>query len=165
MFLYLYKDFYQLASYVTINISSPNTPGLRELQNADFLRELFSELKKINKLDKLCVKLSPDLSNRDLASQLEVVKEFNLGGVIGTNTTSDHSFEKGGLSGKPLFKKSYDFLRQVCENLQDSSTTVVGCGGISQKEDITKLSQLGINHFQIYTSFVYQGPRILKKLL
>lgn len=163
-YIYLYKEFYQLATYVTINISSPNTPGLRELQNAGFLRELFGELRKINELDKLCVKLSPDLSEEDLASQLEVVKEFNLGGVIGTNTTSDHGFDKGGLSGKPLFNKSYQFLKQVCENLEGCPTTIVGCGGISNKQDLLKLSQLGIDHFQIYTSFVYQGPQILRKL-
>ena len=164
-YIFLYKEFYELADYMTINISSPNTPGLRELQNPEFLNSLFNEISKISSLDKLCVKLSPDLSESDLFSQLEVIKDCGLGAVIGTKTTSDHSFEKGGLSGKPLYSKSRDFLAKVSECLAGSSTQVIGCGGISSQKEIAELSQLGIDHFQIYTSFVYQGPAVIKKLL
>ena len=167
-YVLLYKGFLELSDYITINISSPNTPGLRELQNPIFLNELFMELKKISgdkKLSKLCVKLSPDLKKKDLESQLNVFKEFEVGAVIGTNTTIDHSYDKGGLSGTPLFKKSLSFLEKVTEQLKESETMIIGCGGISSQSEIQKLQTLGINHFQIYTSFVYQGPAIINKLL
>ena len=170
---------YPFASYVTVNISSPNTPELRSLQFGSFLSELLSRLKErqdelANRYDRyvpLVIKIAPDLNISEIKSISEAVLEINLDGIIATNTTVDHSpvvdfkhsKEEGGLSGAPLFESSIKVISALYK-LLGNKIPIIGVGGIMTAEDAEKIFSSGAKLIQIYSGFIYHGPNLIKRI-
>ena len=167
------------ADYFTINLSSPNTPGLRSLQHGDALRSLLSRLKERqlqlagqSQPVPLMLKVAPDLSSDDIAQIAEQVVACAFDGVIATNTTLSreavaehpHAMETGGLSGQPLADRSVEVVRQLRSVLPEGMA-LVGVGGISTESQARDILQAGAQALQIYTSFIYNGPKIVHKLV
>ncbi len=170
---------YPYASYVTINISSPNTPGLRQLQYGEALNELLSALKKMQaelaerygKYVPLLVKIAPDLSREEVKNMAQIILQQQMDGVIATNTTisrtnlpaQPHSDETGGLSGKPLFAQALTIVQALSEELQ-GKIPVIAVGGIMSVADAQLMIQAGASLVQIYTGWVYHGPKLITDL-
>ena len=167
------------ADYFTINLSSPNTPGLRSLQHGDALRSLLSRLKERqlqlagqSQPVPLMLKVAPDLSSDDVAQIAEQVVACAFDGVIATNTTVSreavaehpHAIETGGLSGQPLADRSVEVVRQLRSVLPEGMA-LVGVGGISTESQARDMLQAGAQALQIYTSFIYNGPKMVQKLV
>ena len=163
------------ADYITVNISSPNTPGLRSLHSRENFFPLFRAINHIREKEKffnpIFIKLSPD-EHKDVISEItKAIKEFNFDGVITSNTTIERSnliFQSkvdlsGGLSGKPLLKKSNELLSLV--HSREPELLKIGVGGVHNKESFNMKLEKGASLVQIYTSFIYHGPKIIKKLL
>lgn len=163
------------ADYITVNISSPNTPGLRSLHSKENFLPLFKAISHVreteNFLNPIFIKLSPD-EHIDVISEItKAIKEFNFDGVITSNTTIDKSnliFQSkadlsGGLSGKPLLEKSNELLSLV--HSREPELLKIGVGGVHNKESFDMKFEKGASLVQIYTSFIYHGPKIIKKLL
>ena len=163
------------ADYITLNISSPNTPGLRSLHSKENFLPLFKAISHVreteNFLNPIFIKLSPD-EHIDVISEItKAIKEFNFDGVITSNTTIDKSnliFQSkadlsGGLSGKPLLEKSNELLSLV--HSREPELLKIGVGGVHNKESFDMKLEKGASLVQIYTSFIYHGPKIIKKLL
>ena len=163
------------ADYITVNISSPNTPGLRSLHSKENFLPLFKAISHVreteNFLNPIFIKLSPD-EHIDVISEItKAIKEFNFDGVITSNTTIDKSnliFQSkadlsGGLSGKPLLEKSNELLSLV--HSREPELLKIGVGGVHNKESFDMKLEKGASLVQIYTSFIYHGPKIIKKLL
>lgn len=171
------KVFAPVADYLVINVSSPNTPGLRLMQQKDMLKKLLTEVVKVNRsLDfpkPIFLKLSPDLSASELKDVCATIKrkECKVDGLIISNTTIDRSMvlhspmasEEGGLSGKPLKEKSTRMIEDAYK-LTDGKFVIIGVGGISSGQDAFEKILAGASAVQIYTSFVYQGPPIVTNL-
>ena len=162
-----------LFDYVTINVSSPNTKNLRDLQKPELLEKILKNVKSINVSLKspvpIFIKIAPDLYKNNIIEILNVCEENGVSGLIATNTTissktlkTPTSFE-GGLSGKPLLKPSNNILRLLAKK-KNASTALIGVGGIFSATDIYEKIRLGASAVQIYTSFVYNGPRHVKKM-
>jgi len=179
----LFHIFAPLADYLVINVSSPNTEGLRSLQARQALRALLSPLiaekqaflaigrDPKQKSLPLLVKLSPDLEDNQLDDALEVILEVGVDGVIATNTTVDHhtavskiAFETGGLSGLPLRSRAINMVHQIHSRTQ-GKLPVIGVGGVDSPESARKMLDAGANLVQIYTGLVYQGPGLVRKIL
>lgn len=163
----LYKTFAPVSDYLVINISSPNTPGLRDLQSTSFLDELFKELKPLReKFSRpLFLKLAPDLHFDELVEVLEKVKEYKLAGVIATNTTIMKDLGEGGISGKLLSTRAREFRHKVLEVMRETPNhEVIGVGGISSYQDLREFWAHGGNVVQLYSAFIYQGPSVLEKM-
>ena len=167
------------ADYFTINLSSPNTPGLRSLQHGDALRSLLSRLKERqlqlagqSQPVPLMLKVAPDLSSDDIAQIAEQVVACAFDGVIATNTTLSreavaehpHAIETGGLSGQPLADRSVEVVRQLRSVLPEDMA-LVGVGGIGTESQARDMLQAGAQALQIYTSFIYNGPKMVHKLV
>ena len=167
------------ADYFTISLSSPNTPGLRSLQHGDALRSLLSRLKERqlqlagqSQPVPLMLKVAPDLSSDDVAQIAEQVVACAFDGVIATNTTVSreavaehpHAIETGGLSGQPLADRSVEVVRQLRSVLPEGMA-LVGVGGISTESQARDMLQAGAQALQIYTSFIYNGPKMVHKLV
>ena len=168
---------YPVADYIAVNVSSPNTPGLRNLQQADHLRDLLSALQERNyelsggaKLKALLVKLSPDLHDDDLESIVEVIIDTNAAGIIATNTTvgREHlrtpaarvaAYGTGGLSGAPLKEQSNRLIAKLF-HLTEGKVPLIGVGGIFDAHDAWDKICAGASLLQLYTGFIYQGPGI-----
>ncbi len=176
-YLFVMKRVLPYASYITINISSPNTEGLRDLQHGEYLRTLLRELKKEQaqyktKYVPLLVKISPDLTSHEVSQMAEIFLAENIDGVIATNTTTsrngvEHSSfaaELGGLSGKPLLLPSTMILQQFHQLLQQK-IPIIGCGGIASVDDAKEKIHAGASLVQIYTGFIYQGPGLVRALV
>jgi dihydroorotate dehydrogenase len=163
----LLRDF---ADYITLNVSSPNTPGLRELQEPEKLSELLYAInKKAGTARKpLIVKISPDLSGAELKAILAVCEENGVSGIIATNTTLDHSSipppldQAGGLSGAPLRNKSTALVREIAAR---SMIPVIAAGGIFDAESAQEKFYAGAALIQLYTGFVYRGPQLLREIM
>lgn len=161
---FLYWRFYDVSDYLVINISSPNTPGLRDLQKQDALKSILDSL--VDLRDKnpvpLYVKLSPDLNYDDLPGIVQLAKEYKLEGLIATNTTIMEDRGVGGISGKLLRSRAKKLRGALLELLRDEpSIQLIGVGGISCFDDLWDFWKQGGKVVQIYTSFIYQGPQIL----
>jgi dihydroorotate dehydrogenase len=170
---------YAHASYVTVNISSPNTPGLRALHENSALEGLLSGLKveqarlaqKHGKYTPLVVKLSPDLAAGDLARVARSLIAHRIDGVIATNTTVDRSAvkgmagadEAGGLSGRPLMEKSSAVIRVLARQL-DGALPIIGTGGIMSGADAKAKIDAGATLVQIYSGLVYRGPALIAEI-
>jgi len=170
-----FKKVAAYADYISVNISSPNTPGLRSLHSKENFLPLFKAINHARETEKfsnpIFIKLSPD-ENIDVISEItKGVKEFNFDGVIASNTTveksnlevSSNADLSGGLSGKPLLEKSNELLRLVHSN--EPELLKIGVGGVHNKESFNMKLENGASLVQIYTSFIYHGPEIMKKLL
>lgn len=183
-YLICLKKAYQLADYITINISSPNTKNLRSLQGKDQLQQLLETLKaeqivlaeKHQKYTPLVVKLAPDMSEEELLESIEVIKAVKLDGVIGTNTTLSrvevqgfaNADEAGGLSGGPLTERSTQVVKTLTAHLPES-IPVIAAGGIMNGDDAVEKIKAGAKLVQIYSGFIYGGTGLIedvnKKLL
>ena len=171
---------YNFATYITINISSPNTPGLRSLQYGDALNELLSSLKteqttlaeKYGKYVPIAVKIAPDLTEPEVESIAECLIANNIDGVIATNTTLsregveglEHGEEMGGLSGEPVKEKSTQVIKLLAKAL-DNKLPIIGVGGISNGADAKEKIDAGAKLVQVYTGFIYQGPELIKNVV
>lgn len=169
-----------LADYITINISSPNTPKLRELFNANYLDEMLATLKqKQNELNTqnkkqvpLLLKLSPDLSEPLLQTTLDCIMKYHIDGVIATNTTTErplpkhckHLKETGGLSGSPLFNMSYTMVQNI-HQYTHGELPIIAVGGITHPEQAHAYLDAGARLLQIYTGFIYHGPKLIREIL
>lgn len=167
---------YPLADYVTVNISSPNTPGLRSLQYGEALKDLLKPLKEAQarladlhqRYVPLVVKVAPDMNDEELQSLATTLRELKLDGVIATNTTLDktavaglkHGDEQGGLSGRPLTQASCLITRKLAEALE-GELPIIGVGGIFSAEDAVERIKAGASLIQIYTGFIYRGPGLI----
>lgn len=166
-YAYLYEYFADVADYLVINISSPNTPGLRDLQTKEAFRDIcqaIDEKRKVNSKP-LYLKIAPDLGDDNINNMVDLAKEFKLSGIIATNTTVQHSYDKGGLSGDYIKEISSSIRKQVCEAAREQkSLSVIGVGGISSFEEILEFWKQGGSFTQIYSSFIFQGPKLLKDI-
>jgi dihydroorotate dehydrogenase len=161
----LYQKFAPVADYLVINVSSPNTPGLRDLLKDAGLRQIFEAVdsERLKNKKPLLVKVSPDMALEELSSVVALVNEFKLDGIIATNTTIMKERGEGGISGKLLTKKARetrDFLLKEIRQTH-SQIDLIGVGGISSFEDLMDFWRAGGKLAQIYSSFIFQGPAFL----
>lgn len=161
----LYEKFADHCDYMVVNVSSPNTPGLRDLQQESALAEIFESLASIrqSKPSPLFLKVAPDLPEDGLDSCVNIAKKFNLSGLIATNTTIMPEIGQGGVSGQLLAQKSKEVRRYLLEQLAETpDIALIGVGGVSSFDDLWEFWRLGGKAMQVYTSFIYQGPELLK---
>lgn len=150
------------ADYLVVNVSSPNTPGLRDLQAVDSLRPILEAAQRAadtsaRRRVPVLVKIAPDLTDDDVRAVCDLVSELDLAGVVATNTTIDHDHGPGGLSGPPVRARALDVVRIVRGEL-GPDRVVIGVGGISTPEDASALLDGGADLVQAYTAFIYNGP-------
>ncbi|TMM53230.1 quinone-dependent dihydroorotate dehydrogenase [Maribacter algarum] len=179
-YLICFDALFPYVDYFAVNVSSPNTPGLRELQDKEPLKALLHELKKENlkfpesrrKGKPILLKIAPDLTDDQLLDIIEIVEETKIDGVIATNTTiardnlkSDlvSTEEKGGLSGKPLTKRSTEVIRFLAEK-SGKAFPIIGVGGIHSAADALEKLEAGADLVQLYTGFIYEGPSLIKRI-
>ncbi len=174
------KRVYPLADYVTVNISSPNTQNLRQLQETSALRRLLEVLVEAREQLKtqhrryvpMAVKIAPDLEREDVFHIAELLLEYKIDGVIATNTTMDrrwvegqkHANEQGGLSGTPVRAQSTVIIRWLSEALK-GSLPIIGVGGINSTQDVVEKKKAGASLVQLYTGLIYRGPILVEELL
>ena len=179
-YLFCLRAVYAKAHYVTVNVSSPNTQGLRELQSEDALAPLLSSLKteqarlaqQHGRYVPLVVKISPDLPDNDLVAIARQLVAQQIDGVIATNTTiardviaeQHHAMEVGGLSGGPLRDKATHAIRQLARTL-DGALPIIGVGGILSGEDAREKVAAGASLLQIYTGLIYRGPELVAECI
>lgn len=161
----LYDKFHSIADYLVVNISSPNTPGLRDLQKTEEMKVLFDGLKDRRK-DHPCplyLKISPDVAMEDLTGIVELCANYDLTGIIATNTTIMPDLGNGGISGKLVKERSKNIRNEVLRIIKanDYPLQVIGVGGVDCFEDLHDFWKHGGKCMQLYTSFIYQGPRVL----
>ena len=166
----------QVVDYFVVNVSSPNTPGLRELQEKESLRKIFSELQNLNKNNKpILLKIAPDLETSALDDIISLTQEVKIDGLVSSNTTLDRSLlntsnlEKasaigaGGLSGQPLFEKSNQVLSYLYKGI-GNRLPIIASGGIFKGEDAQAKLNQGASLVQIWTGFIYEGPTMVKNI-
>ena len=168
---------FDVVDYFVVNVSSPNTPGLRELQEKEPLKHILNTLQNKNLKHgisrPILLKIAPDLTNEQLDDIVEIVQETKIAGVIATNTTisrenlaSGESLktEMGGLSGKPLTSRSTEVIRYLSQK-SNQSFPIIGVGGIHSAQDAQEKLNAGAALVQLYTGFVYEGPGLVKRIL
>lgn len=173
-----FEKLYPYVDYFVINVSSPNTPGLRELQDKEPLIKILNGLQYVNKFKSktkpIFLKIAPDLTNTQLDDIIEIVKETRISGVIATNTTvgreglslNETALKKighGGLSGKPLKNRSTEVVRYLAEK-SEKSFAIIAVGGILSPEDALEKIAAGADLVQIYTGLIYKGPSLIKQI-
>lgn len=165
---------YDYVDYFVVNVSSPNTPNLRALQDKEPLTQLLQTLQDKNttkqKQKPILLKIAPDLTDEQLLDIIDIVKETKIAGVIATNTTisrdglqSVNKIEMGGLSGKPLTKRSTEVIRFLSEK-SNKAFPIIGVGGIHTAEDAIEKLEAGASLVQLYTGFIYEGPALIKAI-
>ena len=173
-YIYGIKFFSNHVSYITINISSPNTPGLRELHIEKNLKDLLEKIKNLKTNNEiaevpLLIKISPDVNDDDLSIMCDIFLEFNVDGIIISNTTLERPFKgfgenlEGGLSGELLYQTSTNQLKKVYEYTK-GQIPLIGVGGISSAKDAYNKIRNGASLVQLYTGIVYHGPGLIKKM-
>ena len=163
----LIRKFKDSSDYLTINISSPNTPNLRDLQNEKFISELFSMAKEITEKP-IFLKIAPDMEVEAAINLCKTAVESGAAGIIATNTTIDYSLVEGaqdfgGLSGACLTEKSYNIFKEIAKELF-GKTILISVGGISDGKEAYKRLKAGASLVQIYTGFIFQGPSMVRKI-
>lgn len=169
-----YEALYPYVDYFVVNVSSPNTPNLRELQDKEPLKNLLNALQQKNALQAspkpILLKIAPDLTDEQLLDIIDIVKETNIAGVIATNTTierknlqSSNQKETGGLSGKPLSKRSTEVIRFLSQK-SDNAFPIIGVGGIHSAEDALEKLDAGASLVQLFTGFIYEGPDLIRSI-
>ena len=168
-YLHSFRRLRSFADYVVLNVSSPNTPGLRSLQASEALSGLLESVQDENRGNKpLLVKISPDLSPEEIEGVIATCEAHAVSAMIATNSTIDHSAipqekdQSGGLSGLPLLEKSTGLVRAITSR---SSIPVIGCGGISDVESARQKMAAGAKLLQVYTGFIYRGPRLIREIV
>jgi len=167
-YVYSFRKLESYADYLVLNVSSPNTPGLRSLQMAGSLAELLGAIEKQNATRKpVLVKIAPDISMEELEAITETCETQGVAGVIATNTTVDHSpvraseNQEGGLSGAPLREKSTAIVRTIARS---GRLPVIGCGGIMDASSAQEKFDAGAQLVQIYTGLIYRGPTLIREI-
>ncbi len=175
---YCFETLFPYVDYFVVNVSSPNTPDLRALQEKEPLEKLLSHLQKLNHQKSapkpVLLKIAPDLSNEQLDDILDIVNSTKIAGVIATNTTisrknlrttesSIQAIGNGGLSGKPLKQRSTEIIRYLHE-ASDGKLFIIGVGGIASPEDAIEKINAGAALVQIYTGMIYEGPALIRKI-
>jgi len=174
-YLQCIKDVQSFASYITINISSPNTPGLRDFHDENSLKNLLktiTEFTQKNKIQKpLALKVSPDIEESEIGYIIELIKKFRISGVVISNTTDKnrenlkgkHKNEEGGLSGEPLNNISNDLIKKFYKEI-NGKISIIGVGGVNSGLTAYEKLRSGANLLQLYTGMIYEGPGIVKKI-
>ena len=175
-YLYCFEKLFDYVDYFVVNVSSPNTPNLRALQEKEPLQNLLQTLQTENRNKPnpkpIFLKIAPDLNENELDDIVEIVQNTQIAGVIATNTTlsreglqSDKKLcqEAGGLSGKPLQKRSTEVIAYLYKK-SGGSFPIIGVGGIASPQDAYEKIQAGASLVQIYTGLVYEGPALIKKI-
>ena len=173
-YIQCFEALFPYVDYFVVNVSSPNTPNLRALQDKEPLTELLNTLKDLNSKKEspkpILLKIAPDLSNDQLLDIISIVKDTEIDGVIATNTTisreglkSDNKNETGGLSGKPLTNRSTEVIKFLSEKSK-KAFPIIGVGGIHSVEDALEKFEAGADLIQLYTGFIYEGPVLIKKI-
>ena len=173
-----FEKLFPFVDYFAVNVSSPNTPGLRDLQDKEPLKVLLYKLQELNTLKAvrkpILLKIAPDLTNNQLDDIISIVADTSIDGIIATNTTIDrdnlqtnhkqlNAIGNGGLSGKPLKSRSTEVIRYLSEK-SNNSFPIIGVGGIHSAEDAIEKLNAGATLVQLYTGFVYEGPNLIKKI-
>jgi len=171
-----FTQLFPFADYFVVNVSSPNTPNLRELQDKEPLTNLLNSLMKLNRQQPvpkpLLLKIAPDLTNEQLDDIIGIVKSTDITGVVATNTTINReglktrgkrANEPGGLSGKPLTKRSTEVIKYL-RNKLGKDVPIIGVGGIHSPEDAIEKIDAGADLIQIYTGFIYEGPSLVRRI-
>ena len=177
-YLISFESLFAYVDYFVINVSSPNTPNLRKLQDKEPLKKLIDKVLKLN-ISKdnpkpVFLKIAPDLTNPQLEDIVDIANNTDLAGVIATNTTIERknlktdktmlkSIGDGGLSGKPLRKRSTDIIKFLRTNL-NKEKAIIGVGGIHNAKDAIEKLEAGADLIQIYTGFIYEGPKLVKEI-
>jgi dihydroorotate dehydrogenase len=174
-YVHLLQKFHPVADFLTINVSSPNTVGLRRLQAREYLLDLLFQLHqvrlKMEPYKPILVKISPDLTQAELEDVIDAILRTKMDGIVATNTTlsrerlrSHNTGQAGGLSGRPLLKRSKDMVSQV-HRLTEGKLPVVGVGGIMNPDDAKAMLDAGAILVQLYTGLVYSGPGLVRRIL
>ena len=173
-----FNELFDHVDYFVVNVSSPNTPNLRELQEKESLLKILLRLQEINsekdKRKPILLKIAPDLSNEQLDEIIEVVQESKIDGIIATNTTIQRedlqtdqirvdAIGDGGLSGKPLKDRSNEVIKYIADRT-NKEIVIIGVGGIMSAEDALAKLEAGADLIQIYTGFIYEGPGLVKDI-
>lgn len=169
-----FEALFDYVDYFVVNVSSPNTPNLRALQDKEPLKQLLQTIQNKNlakpKQKPIVLKIAPDLTDEQLLDIIEIVNETKIAGVIATNTTlsreglqSDNKSEMGGLSGKPLTNRSTEVIRFLSEK-SNKSFPIIGVGGIHSAQDAIEKLDAGASLVQLYTGFIYEGPALVKAI-
>lgn len=165
-----FKDLHTYGDYFVVNVSSPNTPGLRSLQSVAALREIIEAMQEVDSSRPILVKIAPDLADQDLTEIGRLASEMKLAGLIATNTTIRRDLLArdpeivGGLSGKPLRALSTEVLAKLRADC-DCGLKLIGVGGVFSADDLITKMRAGANLVQIYTGWVYGGPMLVPRLL
>lgn len=173
-YLICFEALFDYVDYFVVNVSSPNTPNLRELQDKEPLTNLLNTLQEENNKKAspkpVLLKIAPDLTDAQLLDIIDIVKETQIAGVIATNTTisrdgltSENKKETGGLSGKPLKSRSTEVIRFLSQK-SGNAFPIIGVGGIHSAEDALEKLEAGASLVQLYTGFIYEGPALVKKI-
>lgn len=173
-YVYCFEALFEYVDYFVVNVSSPNTPNLRALQEKEPLTKLLQVLKAENSKKPtskpILLKIAPDLTNEQLLDIIAIVSETKIDGVIATNTTisreglvSENKTEMGGLSGKPLAKRATEVIRFLSEK-SNNAFPIIGVGGIHSVEDALEKLDAGASLIQLYTGFIYEGPALVKNI-
>ena len=175
-YLICFKKLFKVVDYFVVNVSSPNTPGLRELQEKEPLKHILNSLQvennKQNSPKPILLKIAPDLTDSQLDDIIEIVAETKIAGIIATNTTisrenlnSDKklSVETGGLSGKPVGSRSTEVIKYLSEK-SNQAFPIIGVGGIHSATDAKEKIAAGASLIQLYTGFIYEGPGLVKRI-
>lgn len=169
-----FNALFDYVDYFVVNVSSPNTPNLRALQDKEPLTNLLKDLQNENsnrhKKKPILLKIAPDLTNEQLLDIIDIVSETKIDGIIATNTTisrdgltSENKAEVGGLSGKPLTRRSTEVIRFLAEQ-SNKAFPIIGVGGIHTVEDALEKFEAGADLIQLYTGFIYEGPKLIKEI-
>lgn len=182
-YVYCFKTLFDYADYFVVNVSSPNTPGLRALQDKDSLLAILIALQDINlskpKSKPLLLKIAPDLENEQIDDVISVVHQSKISGIVATNTTvsrqglsySEEQIEKysaGGLSGAPLTRRSLEVVKYIKGKINalgyGDSIKIIGVGGIMEAADALAMLDAGADLIQVYTGFIYKGPQLIRDI-
>ena len=173
-YLLCFEKIHEYADYITINISSPNTPDLRDLHNKENLKNLISSVEnksiEINFQKPIFLKISPDESDESIKMIIELVENSSFSGLVATNTTVNKDSitneklrnEEGGLSGQPLMEKSTNKISFIRSN---TDMPIIGVGGVMSKNDFHTKIEAGANLVQIYTGFIIKGPKLINQII
>ena len=173
-YMICFKKLFEVVDYFVVNVSSPNTPNLRALQDkgplTDLLQTLQNENNKKEKPKPILLKIAPDLTDSQLLDIIDIVNTTKIAGVIATNTTiardgliSEQKTETGGLSGKPVKERSTEVIRFLAQK-SGKSFPIIGVGGIHSADDAKEKLEAGADLVQLYTGFIYEGPALVKRI-
>lgn len=177
-YIQCFKSLYEVVDYFVVNVSSPNTPNLRDLQEKEPLTNLLIQLQELNQAQKkikpIFLKIAPDLNDSQLDDIIDIVNTSKIAGIIATNTTVSRNgltypqtyiseIGMGGLSGKPLTKRSTEVIRYLKQK-SGHSFAIIGVGGIHSADDAIEKLEAGADLIQLYTGFIYHGPKLIRDI-